>query len=100
MSDQPNSFGWGRAFDRFFPWLVAGVVTFAGMTGRFQATESQSASTAAEVQSLKTELKAVRWEMTDLRRSVDRLSTVLELGGPAAAPKPSAARRRPRQFDH
>lgn len=104
MSEQQQTGGgWGKAFDRFFPWLVAGAVTFAGLTGRFQATESQSASTAAEVQSLKAELKEVRGEMTDLRRSVDRLSTVLEyMGGPApaASPKSGATKPRSRQFDH
>jgi hypothetical protein len=97
---------WGKAFDRFFPWIVTGAVAFAAFTGRFQATESQAVSTATQVNELRGELKDVRDEMVNLKVSIGQLTTALRYLGARASDEDEAATpkarpgQRPRQFDH
>ena len=92
---------WGKAFDRFFPWIVASALGVAGFSGRFQLTEAQAAGTAGEVASLKSELKDVRGEIVDLKIAIGRLTTALEyVGGQTQAAEDRAPRRPARQFDH
>lgn len=93
--------GWGKAFERFFPWLVTAAVAFTSVTGRFQATESQAAQAVAQVSELREELKDMKSEMVDLKLALGDLTAAVRYSAKADADEPAARPRRPaRQFDH